>query len=263
MRNVFFKTLYDKRWFILGWSLGMAFLGWLMTIFFPTFHQDNTIEQLVKALPPAFAGLVGDLANLSEIPTYLGAQLFNVRIPMLISIFSILLAVGLTVAEEEKGWFRTLTALPISRAGIVLQKWLAIVVASVLATLAVCIGVELGLLQIGETIDTVTLLRLGGLMALLVVALSSIIFAIGMATGKRGLTTGVGILIAIASFILTTFATSVDWLKDWEKLSIFHYYPAPDIAKDIVHPENWIVYTVLIVVSLIVALIFFRRRDID
>ncbi|MDB5186721.1 MAG: transporter permease, partial [Candidatus Saccharibacteria bacterium] len=152
MYNLFTKTLYDKRAFIIGWSLGMAFLGFLMMSFYPAFHQDTGLDQLVKNLPSAFQGLVGNLNDLKELPGYIGGQLFDVRIPIFVSMIAIILSVGLTVGEEEKGQMRMLLAMPLSRLHILLSKWLAIVVICLITTLAVIVGMLLGLLVINESL---------------------------------------------------------------------------------------------------------------
>jgi len=262
MYNLFTKTLYDKRSFIMGWGLGLIFIGYLMTVFYPAFHQDNGLDSLVKSLPPAFQGLVGNLNNLKELPSYLGSQLFDIRIPIFVSILSIILAVGLTVSEEEKGQIRTLVGLPLSRINIFMSKWLSIVFICLIATLATIVGIEIGLLIIRESLDWMVLVRLGSMMWLFAVALATIIFAIGLATGRRGITMGLGVLIAVGSFLLTTFAVSVDWLQSYEKFSILHYFPAVDIAKGTYDITNVLIYIGLIVISLIIGVICFRRRDV-
>ncbi|MES2631251.1 MAG: ABC transporter permease subunit [Patescibacteria group bacterium] len=261
MFNLLRKTLFEKRFFILGWSLGLAFLGFAMTSFFPSF-SGGEIDELLKTLPPALEGLVGNLQDWKNLPGYIGSQVFDIRLPIFASILSILLAIGITVAEEDKGQLRTLIALPISRRKIVAAKWLSIVVICFIASLAVVVGVEVGVFVIGEELDQMVLVRLGLFTWLLITALATLIFAIGSATGKRALTTGIGIVVAIGSFLLTTFAQSVDWLKDYEWLSFLHYFPAPDIAKGTIEWGNVAFYVALIIVSLVVAFIFFPRRDI-
>lgn len=263
MYNLFTKTLYDKRAFIIGWGIGLTFLGFLMMIFYPAFHQDTGLDQLVKSLPPAFKGLVGDLNNLKELPSYIGSQLFEVRIPIFVSILSIILAVGLSVSEEEKGQLRTLLALPLSRSHIVLTKWLAIVAISLLTTLAVILGVELGLVVIHETLALDVLLRVGAMTWLLTACLGTIVFSVGIASGSRGVTMGLGVLVAVGSFILTTFAKSVDWLQPYENASLLHYFPATTIAKTQINLSDVLVYGAIIIVMLIIGIAFFRRRDVS
>jgi len=261
MFHVFLKTLRDKRFFILGWSIGLAFLGFLMTSFFPSFNGGQ-IDELLNSLPPALEGLIGNLADWRELTGYIGSQVFDIRLPIFISILSILLAISLTVGEEDKGQLRTLISLPISRRHIAMGKWLAIVTICLIASVAPIIGVELGLLTINETLDQMVLVRLGLFTWLLVTALATFIFSIGLATGNRALTTGLGIVIAIGSFLLTTFAQSVDWLKDYEKLSIFYYFPAVDIAKGTIVWHNMFFYLIILAIALVAALIFFPRRDV-
>lgn len=262
MYNLFTKTLYDKRSFIIGWSLGFGFMAFLMAIFYPSFQQDNGLDQLIQSLPQAFQGLIGNLDNLKELGPYLGSQLFDIRIPIFISVFAILLAVGLTVGEEEKGHLRTLLALPLSRTRILLSKWVAIVVICFAVSLATLIGIQIGIMVIGETLDWSVLARLGGMTWLLSVAIATMIFGIGLATGKKGATTGIGVFVTVGSFLLTTFAASVEWLQPYEYASILHYFPAPDIARGIVDMWNVLVYVGIIVVFMLIALVSFRRRDV-
>jgi len=261
MFNLFFKTLRDKRFFILGWAIGLGFLGFAMTSFFPSFNGGQ-VDELMKSLPPALEGLVGNLQDWRELPGYVGSQIFDIRLPIFISILSILLAIGLTVGEEDKGQLRTLIALPLSRRKIVFAKWLAIVFICLVASIAPIIGIEVGLLVINETIDQMVLVRLGLFTWLLVTALATLIFAIGLATGKRAVTTGVAIVFAIGSFLLSTFAQAVDWLEKYEFLSFFHYFPAVDIAKGTIDWGNAVFYGVFILVSLLIVFIFFPRRDV-
>lgn len=261
MFNLFFKTLRDKRFFILGWSLGLLFLGFAMTSFFPSFNGGQ-VDGLLETLPPALQGLVGNLQDWRELPGYIGSQVFDIRLPIFVSILSILLAIGLTVGEEDKGQLRTLVALPISRRKIVLGKWLAIVTIGFVASLAAIAGVEIGLFVINESLDQIVLVRLGLFTWLLVTALATMIFAIGLISGRRALATGVAIILAIGSFLLSTFAQAVEWLEDYEVLSFFHYFPAVDIAKGTIEWGNVIFYGTCILVSLFVTLIFFPRRDV-
>lgn len=255
------KTLRDKRFFILGWSLGVALLGFVMTTFYTSF-SGGQIDELLNSLPPALQGLVGNLQDWRELPGYIGSQVFDIRLPIFISILSILLAVGITVAEEDKGQLRTLISLPISRSKIITAKWLAIVIICGVASFATVLGVELGTLVIQKTLDQQVLVRLGLFTWLMSVALATIIFAIGMSTGKRSLTTGIGIIVAIGSFLVSTFAASVEWLKDYEWLSLFHYFPATDIAKGAVEWSNVVVYAAITIIFLALTFVSFPRRDI-
>ena len=260
MFNLILKTLYDKRSFIIGWGIGMALMSLLMIVVYPSFQNFN-LDEMLKNVPPAMKGLV-DVGNLKTLAGYIGAQLFDVRLPMFIGVSSIMLAVGLTVTEEEKGYLRTLSALPASRLKIFFSKLLTMVLINLAITISTVIGIYIGLFVIGESIDANVIIRLAAMTWLMSTCLTSIVFGIGMATGKKGITMGIGVILTIASFILTTFAKSVDWLKPYEKLSIFHYFPASDIATKGIDIVDVAVFAGLIVVFVVYGAISFHRRDI-
>lgn len=263
MKSLFLKTIYDKRSFILGWSLGMTFIAYLMTIFYPTFQQDNTMDELMKSLPAAFQGLVGNLTDLKQLSTYLGSQLFEIRMPIFLSIMTIILALGLTVGEEDKGQLRTLLMSSMSRTRALAEKWFASVAITFFITCGALAGIGLGFAQIGESTSFDVVLRLLSLMWLLAVAMVSLVIGIGAATGHRGITNATAIVVMIGGFLVSTFAQSVEWLQSYEFLSIFSYYQAPDIAKGTVDTTNILVLVGIIFVSLFVGWFFFRRRDIN
>lgn len=261
MNNLILKIFWDKRFFILGWALGLAVLSYSITIFFPAF-SESMLDEMMSSIPAAMQGFIGDIGNLQQVDTYLATQVFEINLPIFTFVLAILLSVGLTVTEEDKGQLRTLIALPISRRKIIMAKWFAIVGISLIASLAAAAGVYLGLWQIGESINTIPMLYLTLSAWLLTTVVATITFAIGMVTGSRALTITVGVLIAAGSYLLTTFAQGVDWLKDFAWLSILHYFPAPEIADGVIEPTNSIVYLGLLLVALAVTFIIFPRRDV-
>ncbi|HEY1085968.1 MAG TPA: ABC transporter permease [Candidatus Saccharimonadales bacterium] len=264
MRSVYLKTLYEKRWFLLGWTLGFTALTVLMTTFYPAMHMDGALDALVKNMPKAFEGLIGDLANLKDFPSYIASQLFDIRLPLITGIMAIILGLGLSTNEEESGELRSILALPISRTKLLLEKWLALCTIMLVSSIGFVIGIY-GVAPFidGASIDFVdTLLPLVAMTWLLMVVFGTITFAAGMAFGKKGIANAVGILVIIGSFILSTFGQAVDWLEPFEKVSLLHYFPAVEISKGEGEWTDVIVLSSIVVVTLLGAWLSFRRRDI-
>jgi ABC-2 type transport system permease protein len=264
MFNLFRKTLYDKRAFIIGWAIGMAFFAFVMMIFFPAF-KDSGLEQLLVNLPPelkSLKGLIGDIGALSTPSGYLAGQFFDIRMPMFLSVFSVILAIGLSVKDEEAGYIRTLLALPLSRTRLLFGKLFAIVVICLSAVIASAIGLILGAVVVNVSLDMTVLFNLSLVTLILLVCMTTLSYCIGIATGKRAVTMLAGVLISTASFLLTTFAKSVDWLQPFEKFSLFHYFPAADIVKNGISIIDVSVYAAITVVAIVAALIMFRSRDV-
>lgn len=262
MRSIFLKTLYEKRFFILGWTIGFTVLAALMTSFFPAMRVTG-LDELVNNMPEALKGLMGDLGLLQSFDTYLASQLFDIRVPLIAGIMAIILGLGLSVAEEESGELRTMMALPVSRVWFLCQKWLAMVVIIALTATGFVLGTYLMLPFIDDaSLSGEIMLRLVGMTVLIMVAFGTIPLAVGMATGKRAVATFVSVLVIIGGFLLSTFAAAVDWLEAYEPLSLLHYFPAVDIASGDFAWENIVVVTTIIASLLLGAMLFFRRRDI-
>lgn len=262
MNSVFVKTLQDRRWFIVGWFAGFAFLAVLLVAFYPSMRQEGAMDQLMATMPEALKGMMGDLADLTRFDTYLATQLFDIRASLIAGIMAIILALGLSVAEEEKGQLRTLLSLPISRTSLVVQKWLAMVVIlfATLLSLVVTIFALQG--TVDASIEFSVLLRLFFMTWLVMVAIATITFAAALATGKRAPAMLIGIVVMAGSFIVSTFGMSVDWLADIEWLSLFHYFPASEVVRDGIVVSNVIVLSSVTLIALLAAVGAFRRRDV-
>lgn len=262
MQSLYTKTLYDKRWFVFGWFVGFGFLAFLMAIFYPAMNQEGALDALVTQMPPALQGMVGDIANLRQFSTYLASQLFDIRVGILGGVMVIILGLGLTVAEEEKGELRTLAALPISRDRIGLLKFCAMITIIAVTLLGMIPGLLIGQSLIGESLPLDVLARLLAMNWLLLVALGSIVFAAGLATGKRSLAMTIGTVVVAGGFILSTFSQAVEWLQPYEFISLLHYFPSVDIVKTGIAIRDVVVLIVVTVIAGTLATVRFRNRDI-
>jgi len=263
MRSVLLRTLYEKRAFMIGWTIGFAAFAALMASFYPAMHQDGALDSLVANMPKAFEGLIGNLANLKDFPSYLASQLFDIRLPLIAGIMAIILGLGLSTSQEESGELRTVTALPISRSKVLFEKWLALVIITFITTIGLVVGIYAVLPFLDNvTLESATVIRLVAMTWLLMVTYGTITFAAGVALGNRGLASGISIFVIVGSFILSTFAQAVDWLEKFEVLSLIHYFPAVDIANNGIRIEDVAVLGATNVIVLFVAWIRFRTRDI-
>jgi ABC-2 type transport system permease protein len=263
MNSILLKTLYDRRWFMLGWTLGFVGFAALMVSFFPAMHQDGALDALVENMPKAFEGLIGNLAYLKEFDTYLASQLFDIRMPLIAGIMAIILAQGLSTHEEERGELRTLLSLPISRTKLLFEKWLAFVIITGVTIVGLGIGIYVTIpVTTGAELEFLTFAKLAFMTWLLMIAFGTIAFAVGMSTGSRGLATLVSILVIIGSFILSTFGQAVEWLEPYEKLSLIHYFPAVDIVEYGIAKTNVAILVGVTSIALLAAIAVFRRRDV-
>lgn len=262
MRNLLTKTLYDKRWFMFGWALAFALTALMVVVFFPSFQDSFDYDQISKQLPSGLQGLLGSAESMKTVHGYISAQLYDIRLPLFLLIMTIVLGLSLTIADEESGRLRTTASLPIGRQRLFVYKWLAGISVVGVISAASLVGVYAGLLIIGESAPHVLLLKLTGLTWLFGAATLGIVIGVGLGTGKRGLTMTLSLVATVGSFLLTTFGASVSWLKPWERLSLLHYFNASSLARGEYPPQHLIVLVLVLLVSLVVGLMLFRRRDI-
>lgn len=263
MRTLLFKTLYDKRWFILGWALIIAFNIVLTVIFYPSLNHGEALTKLSQSTPDQLKGLI-DTSSFHAIQSYIAAQLYNLRIPLLLMALALILSQSLTVSEEEKGTLRTLTTIPHSRTRILWEKWLAGVAILTIMALVAAAAVYLGILRIHETLPFSFVWQVTLVLWLFGVTAFSIMYAIGAATGSRSVSLVVGLLIIMASVVISSFGASVDWLKDWQILSLIHYAQADNIVKSggLDRLNLWLM-GLFSAVAMLYAMVLFRRRDIS
>lgn len=255
------RTLYEKRWFLLGWSVVIAAMVFLVVLLFPAM-RDSDIGQLAATAPEQMRGLFGDLESFRQLPNFIATQLYDIRIPLFMMILSLVLALGLSVSLEEKGSLRTSLITPLSRTRLMAETWLAGSLIIGLVSLISAGATYLGVALIGEPTPHELIWRLALLSWLYGVAAFSIPLAVGFATGSRAWTLSIGLLVTVGGFILSSFAATIAWLQDWELLSLLHYYDTAALLEGSYRLSDIWILSLLSLVPLLLAGLLFRRRDL-
>jgi len=257
MSSVYTKTLYQKRFMILGWTFGLTFVTLLTMSVYNSFSSGDIAKSL-QELPPAMQKLIGDIESYRSIGGYISQQIFALRAPLLLMILSIAVLVGISAGEEEKGLVETQLALPLSRTKLLAQKLAAGLTVIGLASLGALIGVQLGLWVVGQQYSLLDVLP--HLVNCLLVAMcyGLVGFTIAAVTGRRGLALGAASGLAFLSFLINSMAPAVDYLQTLDKLTLFHYYS----IKGGYHWGNISLLAGIATLLIVVSLIAFNRRDI-
>lgn len=223
MSSIYSKTLYQKRFMMLGWFVAITALIAFTLAFFNSF-SNGAIGQSLQNLPPGVQKVVGDVASFTSIGGYIAQQLFVLRVPVLLIILSIAVMVSVSGGEEQQGILETQLSLPVSRPQLLLQKLAAALTVIIAGGLAVLAGVALGLVFAGQHYNLAHVLPL--LFSVLPVALNYglVGFMVASVTGRRGLALGAASGLAFAGYVVNTMAASVGSLQTADKFTLFHYY---------------------------------------
>ncbi|MGF7228676.1 MAG: ABC transporter permease subunit [Candidatus Saccharibacteria bacterium] len=256
------KTLFEKRFAILGWSIGAAFMVWLTMIFYPSFSQGNQLSDLIQSLPPQLQGLVGKAADYKTIGGYVDTVVFNLRVPLVTIIMAITFGISISAGDEEQGVLSTLLAQPVSRTRVLAEKLAALVTSIFVVHAAVLTGLLLSLVGIGESYSFDKLLSVTFGCFVLSLLFGVLAFGLGCLTGRRNLSMGIVSIVAFGSFLIDSMASSVAGLSTVQKFLPFYYYTTPSLAVNGVDWSYIFIQAVAIAAIIGVAWAWFRHRDI-
>ncbi len=260
MQSIFTKTLYDLRWNILAFCLGLATLAFFVLYIYPSFSTAN--EGLFEGLTgPAASAILGS-ENPGTPEGFLNVQFFSF-LPLFLAIFLIIAASAAIAGEENEKTLGVLMARPIPRWRVLTEKALAIAVGLVAITLAMALGAVLGAVVAGVDID------LALLAASLVAAIPWGIWVLGFglfcsAVFKSRmwaalLTTGV----VVAAYMLNSLTEFVTTLVTYNRFLPMYYYNWGD---PLIGPLDWAHVAVLTGTGIgfyLLAMLAFERREIN
>lgn len=258
------KTLRDSRKSILGFGFGLIAMALVTAASFPSIKGNSGLEEILDSYPDALLALFGidrELGLTSPVG-YVDSQMFGNIVPLLLLFFAIAAGVRAIAGEEDKGTMDLLLANPISRDRVVLHKFGALVIGTLL--LALVTGASI--LVLGPPFDLD--LGTGRVMAaslgagLLALAFGTVGLAAGAVTGRRGLSIGIAAGLAVATFVLDGLAEIVDGLEPFEKLSPWFYFIESKPILNGLDAGDTVVLASISVVMVAVAIWGFRRRDV-
>lgn len=256
-------TLWQRRWSILGWSLGTFFLIFINMVFYPSFKdQAAELQKSFSNLPDAAVQLIGGSTDFFSAVGFLNSQIYFLMLPMILTVLAIALGSSLIGREEDDGTLESLLANPISRTKLLAAKALVgikilgvVTLISLLTTAVLAKIVDLEIPLINLLIATLACFGL-------VLCVGTIAFFIASTGRGRAFSISIPAFIALGGYIISSLAGTVDWLKIPGKFFPFHYYQSEAILNG---NTKWFYIAVLFAVSALFAslsFVAFRRRDL-
>lgn len=263
MRPVIRWTLWQRRWSMAWWSVGIVGLVVLTLAFYPTIRQQaSALDKSFSGLSDSTLALFGGTDLFSPVG-YLNSQLIYLLLPLLLIILGIGLGSSLIGREESSTTLESLLARPISRtrllAGKALAGGLQLLLLTTIGTVAILLMAKI--VNLGVPLVYITAACFACYM--LVLTLSSVAFLLA-ATGRgRAASMGVAVVYALGGYILGSLAGSVNWLKTPSLAFPYHYYQSADILHGNFAWSSIIFFATLTSACGLVAWISFRRRDLE
>ncbi len=261
LRNVFQKTLFEKRWSTLIWATAILLFSFLVVILFPTFRES--FGEALKDTPESLKSLLGEASDYQNINGYIDIQVVN-QMVFLTLIMGVILGTSLISGEESNGTLQTLLAQPIKRTRVYVQKFAALAVLLLAASSGLFIGTAAAALIVGE-LGSLNILRLAQatfMIWLVTFVFSALAFCIGGISGRKGLSGIIAGFAAFALYMITTLAGTAEALKTINNISPFKYFNTPSVMKNGLDPTNVLILSAIVAVLAVTGWLFFKRRDV-
>jgi ABC-2 type transport system permease protein len=229
--------------------------------FWPAFKGSTALEDALKVLPAPMLEAFG-LVDFASPAGYLRAGLYEVLIPLMFAALGILLVNGATAAEEDSGRLELVLAQPVTRRSILVGRALAVLVWLVVLTGVVIASQVLSDVAFDLQIDSTLLLSTIVLCALLGAAHAGLAFAIAGITGRPGLVQGIGLVVALAGYLVMALFPLSEPLKPWAVMSPWEWALGGDPLVNAAEPWRYVALAVPAVVLTLVGIFAFDRRDV-
>jgi len=210
-----------RRRLLIGYTLGFALYALVIVALYPEFKNTTSLNNLTKHGSTA-AALFGVTGSLTSPSGWLNANLYQNFLPLIMLLITIGYGASCLAGQDEDWTLSLVTTLPIARRRIVVQK------AATLAIQAVVLAfVTMLCMVVGRGFDlTFPVANLAGVsvgVALLGVDFGLLAIAVGSWTGSRGMALGITASIAAASFLLSSLAPVVAWIRPAKYASLFYW----------------------------------------
>lgn len=264
LRNAFFKSLRDQTRPLVMWVIGVAFyVAMLMSVYPSIRHSAGQLQGYINSLPSAVrAAFLGPGGNFSSPVGFVNTELLSWLAPVVFIAFAVSIAARALAGEEENGTLSLLLAHTVGRRRLVLHKYAAMIVAVAILGLAFWLALLVATTIAGTPVGAGKLAQALLRLTLLGLAIGSVTFAVGGASGRRqaGIAAGAG--VGVAMYLLNTLAAMNTTIRPFRFLSLFHYSGGASPLGQSLDAVGVAVLLGTSAVLLVATLVLFERRDV-
>ena len=262
---IFIETLKQTWRQMLYWGVGLAAMAILVVIMVPLFDMQG-MRQLLESFPPVILAMVGVGSDLEIFATNEGfvAMGFFGKSALIFAVYPVVMGMRITANEEDGGTMDVLLSLPLERARVIIEKFLAYSVSCVGVVVLIYLGLHLGVMVGGVDLDVARLLEITFYLIPLMVFIMAATVLIAALARRRTVALGVVTAFVIVSYMLQTIGAAAEGTvaEPIGAVSFLTYYNAGDILREGFIWPHISGYVVLSLALLAAALYRYERRDI-
>ncbi len=259
-RSIWNKTLRDYRVAIIGWGVGLGFMMGLTLAFV------SSISQATRSAAAEYARAMPFLADAVAVETPEGYATWDTGsvLPVMLGIWTVLAGARLVRGEEERGALDILLTAPYSRARLLLEKLVALVLAILLVSLLIALGCIAGEALGGLKVNVAGALLLGLNTGLTGMVFGMLALLLSQLFTRPAAAAGWAAGFLAFSYLLNGAGRIVEnggWLR---RFSPLYYYDQnkPLIASYSGDPGAYVILLALSAALAGVSVALFARRDV-
>lgn len=264
--DILWQMLRDRWRSLLAWTLGTVATVVLLIAVYPSVRDtaadlDRYVESLPPALREAFGLATGSIASPAG---YLTSQLYSNVYPILILIMGVGVAAWTIAGSEGDGTLEMTLANPVRRHTVAAWRFagVAAMVLAVTVLSSAALVVSAPLVSLEEGLPWWGIWSAGLTMAAMILVFVAATFAVGAATGRKGLAIAVGSTFAVLTFLLQVLAALADPLEWMRTLSPWWWFLE---ANPVVTGPTWTSFGLPLAVAAVLAgagILLVDRRDL-
>jgi ABC-2 type transport system permease protein len=262
---VFWHTLKSHWRGALYWGIGMGLMAYYILTIIPDMDALNQYAEMAANLPPVLTQMLGvsDVATLLAPEGFVGFGFFGYAL-LILAAYAVVAGLSVTANEEDDGILDIVLSLPLARWRLVVEKFAAHFLLTLLMVLMAVIGMWLG----GQ--QSVLDLNMGRLAAATLNMLPGVLFMIALTVfvsvlvRRKAVAIGIVAGIIAASYFLDFIGRAVtnDIVQVVQKLSFYTYYDSAGVIINGLNVGNVALLLALTVILMAGAVWFFNRRDV-
>lgn len=248
-----------RRRSTIWYAAGMALYALVVVVLYPAFKHQTSLNSLSGSTAAAVFGITGPLTSPDG---WLNANIYSNFFPLIMLLLTIGYGAAALAGQDEDGTLALVTALPIRRRAIVLQKAGAMILQALLLAVAVTVCVLVGR-GFQLTIGAGDIIAISVALVLMGLDFGLVTMAIGAATCRRGTALGVGAGLAAASYLLSSLASTISAVRPGRYLSLLWWSVGNDQISRGVSAADFTVLIVVGLLALVAAVVAFGRADLN
>jgi len=263
--SVFLETLKQTWKQMVYWGVGLAAMALLVVLMVPLFDMQS-VAALLESFPPVILAMVGigdDLAVFTTNEGFVALGFFG-KSALIFAVYPVVMGMRISANEEDNGTSDVLLSLPISRAQVMVEKFLAYSVSVVGVVVLIYLGLHGGVVAGGVELDVARLAEVTFYLIPLMVFVMAATMLIAVLARRRTLALGIVTAFVIISYMLQTIGAAADGTvaESVGAISFLTYYNAGEILSQGFIWPHIAGFLGLSVLMLLAALYRYERRDI-